>query len=63
MVAPITKVTDDNGYLEISYDWISVCGYQLDDLVPTEARGNARHRTGPKGRFRITVEFWPEAKK
>lgn len=38
-----------------------VTGYlKLEDALPDEA--TTREHEGPRGRFRITVEFWPEVK-
>jgi len=65
---PIVKVTEcvgrfvdiDCGSMAIVDD---VCRKwrTLDELVPNIAAiGGAQPDEGPRGRFRITVEFWPE---
>lgn len=71
MSEPVKKVTELVGQYFSGFDEDGLDGepvatpgktdvFHLRDLVPDAAAKGTTH-AGPRGRFRITVEFWPEA--
>jgi hypothetical protein len=60
--APHIKVTEVVGRFDFDEDGCKVGEARLDDLLPEEAigPGGDHFKRGQAGRFRITVEFWPE---
>lgn len=59
------KVTEVKGYhsAHYEYDWIEVLQGEyvsMSNIIPEEARSNAFDVDGPKGTFKITVEFIPD---
>lgn len=70
MKEPIIKTTNMVGHFENQMEWQSIIptvddgwmcsGSHLEHLIPDEAKPSKDDAIGPRGRFVITVEFWPE---
>jgi hypothetical protein len=65
--APHVKVTEVVGSMEPinpngEFPVYGVADFDVADLCPPESRPAEGKLTGPRGRFRVVCEFWPEEK-
>lgn len=67
--APHVKVTEVVGMAVVEYEYTAISTSPDDPVlsmvafVPAASVPRSDEHYGPRGRFRITVEFWPEEKK